>query len=260
MIKKFIHKLPIIWKQIWLLIIGIIITTTLISFFYHSIITFLSAYDFLELDALAFIKNKLIQLFIIILIIWSLLFLIIYFDFTAFTKRINMSLKEALTERKLELNFINYYTGQSWNDIILGIQSFFSLIKSFDNMKAAKISAETNSTKVLIDNINIGVIFVNKERIVTHINHICETILKLIPGEIINQTISRKISLDFILDNLEQAFEKDKKITEVNFQLKEKQLSLSIYPVKNKFGEIFRAMILIENLSEQITINIPKSK
>ena len=45
-----------------------------------------------------------------------------------------------------------------------------------------------------MNNIFEGIILVNSHKVVTHINQPANELLKLIPGEIIDQSLSRKVS------------------------------------------------------------------
>ena len=51
---------------------------------------------------------------------------------------------------------------------------------------------EITSIKALINVISEGVIFVNQDKVVTHINHQAEELLRLIPGEIIGSVADRR--------------------------------------------------------------------
>ena len=81
-------------------------------------------------------------------------------------------------------------------------------------MKSSRISMEITSIKALINVISEGVIFVNQDKVVTHINHQAEELLRLIPGEIIGEAISRYINDEHILEHLNVALMNDQKFNE----------------------------------------------
>jgi PAS domain-containing protein len=258
--KNIFHKIPLFWKEIWFFIAGSLLVVGVMVYFYSNISTLLNNTPNINIDIINLISQQLVKLFVFSIIVWLIVILMIYLDFISFIKRLNGSLKNALAERDLASNFQNYYAGKTFEDITTNIQYIFSLLNSFDNMKASRISAEVNSLKFLINNIDEGVIFVNKELIVTHVNHSAEIMLKLSPGEIIEQSISRKVSHEAILNNLEEALEKDKKITDLEFQVKDQKLSLNIFPIKNRAGDIFRALIILSTVVEEIVEEQPKIK
>ena len=67
--------------------------------------------------------------------------------------------------------------------------------------------------------VNEGLILVNKDFTVTHINHVAEKNLGLLPGEIIGQAISRKISNEDILTHLETSSVAFRAVTSGNVSL-----------------------------------------
>ena len=158
----------------------------------------------------------------------------------------NLAIKESLSERNLQENFEEFYQGRTFDAIGKNLTSLFSLLRSLDNMKSARISLESNSIKTLVNNVPEGIAIVNREKIVTHMNHTCERLLRLIPGEIIGQSLSRKITIPLVIESLERCLSQDQKIINEKIELKEDQIAgLSIFPVKNKFGETIRAVMML---------------
>ncbi|MCP4049522.1 MAG: PAS domain-containing protein [bacterium] len=247
MIKSVLNKTPVIWKLIIILILIITVLSVVFIIFHQKTVSLLVSSGVMDKAVISTIWKSMVQYIFIALFLCSLLFSIVYVDITYFIKEINICLKDALTKRKLENNFSDYYSGQTFDNIAANIKSLFSLFQSFDNMKVSRISTETHNLKLLINNISEGVLILNKEKIVTHINHTGETMLKLLPGEIIDQMISRKISNNIILENLDKAVQQDIKITDVELSIKNTILNLNIFPIKNSFGEIIRSLIIIEN-------------
>ena len=252
MIKKAFHKLSLFWKVVLLFVMMVSFFSGVLLYMYFAAIRSMGDIDSAVLSGIQMIG---LQAGGLLLIATALVILFYYRDSLSFITRINGCLKEALDERGLATNFTDFFNGLTFDDISTNTQSIFSLFKSFDNIKVARISSETNSIKIIINNINEGVLLVNKERIVTHINHPSEMMLRLIPGEIIDQIISRKISHKLILDNLDYALDKGQKVTDVEVSLKDNDpFILNIFPVKNKFGEIIRAIVILEKKSDNSSV------
>jgi transcriptional regulator with PAS, ATPase and Fis domain len=253
MFKKSFHPLKLYLKFILIYFLLICIIAGLFTYFYVDLTTYLTTNYFIDSKIILLLKTLILKMIIISFLLILPLLLILYIDIKFFLNKINNSLKDSLSERKLESNFTNLYSGKTFSTITTNIISIFSLFKSFDNLKAAQISIEMNSLKSIINNIHEGIILINKEKIVTHINHPAETIFRLIPGEILNQIISRKISNPVILENLDKVFEEDIKINDLETTLKGgKTILLNILPIKNKFNETTRAMIIFEEIQIEL--------
>ena len=176
------------------------------------------------------------------------LLLIMYLDITFFLKRINNHFKYAIA-RKMIPNLTEFKSKDLFQEITENANQMFALFKSFDQMKSSRISMEITSVKSLINVISEGVIFVNQDKVVTHINHQAEELLRLMPGEVIGETILRFIDNDELTSHLDTALTNDQKIT--GFQLVLRQadfVNLTILPIKNKFNEIVRAIIILKKV------------
>jgi hypothetical protein len=172
--------------------------------------------------------------------------IIIYFDVRLFLNETMIGIKESLTERKINEAFPEFYEASSFSDVYKNLNSLLGLYKSFDHMKTARLSLEISSVKQLMNMVGEGVMLINKEHVVTHVNHVGEKLLKLIPGEIIGETVSRKVSNDKFLEFVERGLEYDQKVISERIEIaKNYFLSLSVIPVKDKYGEVVRALVLM---------------
>ena len=243
LIKRFLQAIPVFWKQVWLFVLSASFSAGAIFWAYHQVSVLI--YPKTNIEMLLNWQIIFLELFLMLITVWLFAFLIIYFDSISFLRQINLALKNALLDRKLEADFDNYYTGKTFKSVIYNLYSVFALLKSFDAMKARRISGETNAQKTVMDNVYEGIIFVNKEQVVTHINPAAEEMLRLMPGEILEHAINRKINLPDLLENLDLALEKDKKVMDADLLLKNKPYKYHIVPVKNKQGELFRAVIIL---------------
>ena len=247
MFKYTTHKLSILIK----------LTLLLCSFIFsiYSITNYLNTHlqqlleSAIKLDFFSLLNQIPLQTLLISFCPVIILFILILFDLIAFTKEINLSIKDSLDDRKLTNNFTEFYKSTSFSNLNKNLKNILSLYKSFDNMKTARIVLESSTIKQLMNVVNEGLILVNKDFTVTHINHVAEKSLGLIPGEIIGQAISRKISNELILTHLEKAFNFDAKITDL--KLDKLNITLSMYPLKDKFGDIIRTLVVLKNSSEK---------
>ena len=146
-------------------------------------------------------------------------------------------------------NLEEFKSKDLFQDISQNANQMFSLFKSFDQMKSSRISMEITSIKALINVIAEGVVFVNQDKVVTHINHQAEELLRLVPGEIIGEALSRYLNDGEILDHLNTALVNDQKITDIHVSLRDtEKINLTILPVKNKFGDMIRAIIVFQKI------------
>jgi transcriptional regulator with PAS, ATPase and Fis domain len=159
---------------------------------------------------------------------------------------INSILKSSLSERKIDTNFQHFYHAKTLGSAIANTQALLMLYRSFDNMKSNRISADSATIKVILDHITEGIVIVNKEKVVTHINHPAEQILKLLPGDIIGQIISRQVSHPDLIGAIDMAISQDIKTREKTIKFSdEKLITVNIYPVTNKLSEVTRAILIL---------------
>ncbi len=177
--------------------------------------------------------------------LWSL-------DGFQFVNRIQKVLKESLADRQLSDSLPHFLEKGSFEVSIQNLISLLGLYCSFDRMKSSRIALEMKTIKTLINQTRQAVLLVNQEKVVTHINHRGEHMLKLIPGEIIGQAISRKISHKDFLKNLDEALEYDKKVIDLDISFKDETFSMDVLPLKNKFGEVVRALVLLDAKAEAV--------
>ena len=159
-----------------------------------------------------------------------------------FIKTINKYLKESLVERKLVHNFEEFYSAKNFFNSQDNIKKLLALYRSFDNMKSARVVLEVTTMKQLMNAVDQGILLVNRKGVVTHINHIAENQMGFIPGEIIGQALSRKTDNNILLDSLEKVFDINHKFLDLD--LDEDDLTVSIYPLKDKFGDVIRALVI----------------
>jgi len=236
------HRLSIIIK-FFIFIFGFTAAIYLISIStYHSLVAYLLTRYNISFNIADFLPSISINLIIVGLFIILFLTLFAIFDLIFFIKKINDQIKESLSDRKLTEQFSEFYSGMTFFSILKNLKSLLSLYKSFDNMKTARIVLESSTIKQLMNSVSEGLILINKDLIVTHINHVAEHDLGLIPGEIIGEAMSRKINNEVLIQALEKVFEFDHKYMDLD--INQYNLFASIYPLKDKFGDIIRALVI----------------
>ena len=217
---------------------------------YYLFLRFFSDFLFsvysVQIDMLFLLKAIPIWIYFVILGGVVLVLLWVLLDMFVFVKNIRKMIKDSLAERQLEASLNHFVSGKNFYEVHQNLLSVLSLFRSFDTMKTDRISIEMSSIKQLLNQIKEGVLFINNENVVTHINHVGEQLLGLIPGEIIGESVSRKISHSVFLEGLSAAFENDKKITGETFSIKEDvNLDLYIIPIKDKYGVIVRCIVVL---------------
>lgn len=190
-------------------------------------------------------QDLLIRLIIVSTASISLGIFILVYDRNQLLNKINKKIKEAMYERKLTQHFDHLYSGTASSTILSNLQTTFNLFRSFDNMKSNRVSIETETLQTLIDHIDEGVLIVNKEKIAILTNHRAEQLLGLIPGEVIGQTLSRKVSYTDVLQMIDNALENDQKTRDQEIMLNDKtHTNITVYPIKNRQGEVIRAFVM----------------
>lgn len=182
-----------------------------------------------------------------------LILLLVLLDSRAFFRTINGQIKFSLEDRKLYAHFSHFYSAVTYRGVVHNVTEVYALYKAFDNMKTARVVLETATIKQLMNVAAQGLILINKELVVTHINHRAEQYLGLIPSECIGQAISRKISNPILLGSLEKVFDVAHK--ELELPLGEGALVASIYPLKDKFGDIIRALVVLKEKKEKEAVS-----
>ncbi|MDA1354347.1 MAG: PAS domain-containing protein [bacterium] len=181
----------------------------------------------------------------------ALAVILLYWDVLRFLRIIDGRLQYAIVKKRINTSFPTFHTGDVIESISANANALMTMFKSFDKMKSARISQEVTSIKLLMNTISEAVLLVNSDGVVTHVNHHAEDVLKLIPGEIIGESISRHVSQSDLLVALERSNHHEQRTIDMNIFLKEGDpLSLSVLPVKDKFGELVRSVVILKRLQK----------
>ena len=244
--RRLFDRIPLFWK--YLIMSILVFLSFYITLFLFTYRVLLIINDALNLKVTyGIFKSDFLWFFFFGLSMSSFFLLVMYFDLKYFLTQLNNHFKYALARKKLIPNLEEFKSKDLFQEISVNANQMFSLFKNFDQMKSSRISMEISSIKSLINVISEGVIFVNQDKVVTHINHQAEELLRLIPGEVIGETISRYITDSSILEHLNVCLQNDQKITDIKLTIRETDfVNLTILPVKNKFGELVRAIIIFK--------------
>ena len=96
-----------------------------------------------------------------------------------------------------------------------------------------------------------GVVFLDQHKVVTYVNHVFERMMKLVPGEIVGKVLVRKVTNRKFLECVDNAIEFDQKVTGKVIPMRgEGALVMNVFPIKDKFGEVVRIMIVLFKAQE----------
>ena len=246
--RRIFDRIPLFWKYLMMSLLIFVAFYLSFYFFTNRILVILKEALLIDVP-LGIFKNDFVWFFIWAALLSMLLLMLMYVDLRYFLSRLNNHFKYAIARKKMIPNLEEFQSKDLFQDISINANHMFSLFKNFDQMKSSRISMEITSIKALINVIHEGIIFVNQDKVVTHINHQAEELLRLIPGEIIGEAISRYITDQQLLDHLNTSLANDQKMTDIKLTIRETEfVNLTILPIKNKFGELVRAIIVFQKL------------
>ncbi|MEK9727537.1 MAG: PAS domain-containing protein, partial [Candidatus Margulisiibacteriota bacterium] len=228
--RRLFDRIPLIWKYVMMSALIFVAFYFSFYFFTNRVLSILN--DALMINVpISIFKGDFIWFFVWGAILSILLLMLMYFDLKYFLSRLNNHFKYAIARKKMIPNLEEFQSKDLFEDISTHANQMFSLFRNFDQMKSSRISMEITSIKALINVISEGVIFVNQDKVVTHINHQAEELLRLIPGEIIGEGIARYINDSHLLDHLNTALNNDQKLTDIKLTLRETEfVNLTILP------------------------------
>ena len=256
MLNFFTHRIGIILK-VFVLLLAIIAGVAYCVGYIYTVFntTMLNTYGIVVDFDLLFMQMSLKPIWgaIAIIAVVSILFVL---DLIFFIRRINNAIKSSLEEFKLQDHFPHFYSNLTFNQTIKNITELMALYKTLDVMKTARVGIENGTINPLLNNVSEGIIFVNKHKVVSHINHIAESMLGLIPGEALGEVFSRQINNEQILELIDKTLEYDHKT--VDLSLDDNTLSVGVFPIKDKFGDLVRVVILLKSLQKNPTKKVTK--
>lgn len=200
----------------------------------------------IDFSAISVMQKDLLRFVLVVSGVILLILVLLYRNITRYLSSIDGSLAKAVQKRRLLPYFEAISTHDYFQSIPENANTLLGMFKNFDTMKSARISMEVNTVKLLLNRIRVGVLFINKDRIVTHVNHNAEEILGLKPGEVIGQALSRHISNETFLEGFEAVLARGERMTDAEMVIRDQApLGVSILPVKNKYGELVRVVALL---------------
>lgn len=171
----------------------------------------------------------------------------LYWRLSVWLNRLNRFLDAMVHSKSFHQLLPETSTNDQMGTITRNINTVVGFFRRYNLLKSSRVFVEVNSIKALMNTVSVGVIFVNEDHVVTHINHQAEALFRLMPSEIIGEAISRYIPHEDLLEHLNTALMNDQKVTDVALNLRESETAqLTILPIKNKLGELERAIIILE--------------
>ena len=129
------------------------------------------------------------------------------------------------------------------------------MMKAYDTMKSSRIAIEVQSVKMLMNQCSEGVLLINQNKIITHVNHQAEQLLGLIPGESSGELLSRFVAQEDLLKAIDTVFAEGEKIAALKIVLLHELPTLvSILPLKNKYGTLVRLMIIFKETKAEVSV------
>ncbi|MDG2264847.1 MAG: PAS domain-containing protein [Candidatus Marinamargulisbacteria bacterium] len=164
---------------------------------------------------------------------------------------INDACHKAMAERRLANLFPDFYRKLTHKNLLENLQTIFSMFKSLDHLKSARVSLEVKTVKLLSNSIQEGVVLVNKDKVVSYINAQAEQALRLIPGEVTGETIIRHIHNADIIKALDLALESEEKTTDLIIECVDGLFWVTVLPIHDRFGSVSRALFIMKQKLEE---------
>lgn len=250
--KQMVKRIPLFWKYIAMSILIMVA-------FYLSFLFFVNRVLFLLKDTLhVFVPVKILSGDFIYFFVWAailstILLLLMYADIKHYLVKINQHFLYSIARKRMIPNLEEFQSKDIFQDITKNANQMFSLFRHYDQMKSSRIFLEVTSIKSLINALAEGVIFMNEDKIVTHINHKAEEMFRLIPGEVTGEVFSRHVNNSALIQNIDLAISNDQKLTDIPIKIRDDQVCMvTILPIKNKSNELIRAIIVASTQSTAI--------
>lgn len=164
---------------------------------------------------------------------------------------INDACQKAMAERRLANLFPDFYRALTRKKLLENLQTIFSMFKSLDHLKSARVSLEVKTVKLLSNSIQEGVVLVNKDKVVSYINAQAEQALRLIPGEVKGETIIRHIHHADSIKALDLALESEEKTTDLRIACGDEMFWVTVLPIHDRFGSVSRALFIMKQKPEE---------
>ena len=196
--------------------------------------------------------EEILRVLIIATIVLILSFFMVYRNILFYIRSLNNTLSQTLNKKRFLTNFESFSTRDDFAKLSTNANALMTLFKSHDQLKSSRVRKELGTVKAVMAMVSEGVILLNEDKIVTHINHHAERLFRLISGEIIGQVISRNITNEVLLSALDRAIKQDVRVLGEDIQLKDGQwIQLSIIPIKNRDLKLTRVVIMISESTEK---------
>lgn len=201
--------------------------------------------EFLQkpLEAL-YIQRKVILGFVLFFVVYCVW---IYWEITFPLRKLLQAFQVAVNKKQVLFELDPPKRGDIYGRLVGKMCESMDMMKSYDTMKSSRIALEVQSVKMLMNQCSEGVLMINQNKVITHVNHQAEQLLGLIPGESAGELLSRFVAQEDLLKAIDRVFAEGEKIAGLSIVLlHEHPSSVSILPIKNKFGTLVRLMIVFK--------------
>jgi Transcriptional regulator containing PAS, AAA-type ATPase, and DNA-binding domains len=252
MIKGMFHRFHILFKLLLmylLLIVGVLVLGQQVL---KQLQDYFQSNYYINIDLYQIISGVNIYILLGFLGYVFIILGIYLIDIKGILSHIRVIMAASLEEKKLQDPLSGLVGTRTIREAMHNLENLFGIYRSFDKMKAERIQLELGTLKVLMNGINEGIILVDEKKVVTHINHRAETLLKLIPGEMIGNVVIRNVSDEQFGTDLDLAVTQEKKVLEHKFKETEKgKIRYSMYPIKDKSDQIVRILMIFSEDTNQ---------
>ncbi len=241
---KLFDRIPFYFKIIALVVAMVASLTFVMMGLYDAVSAMVAS-----LNVEPLFKERLTQYFLkyasvggfLLMAIW----VFFYRDLQKHLQYLNHQFARSVVKKRMTVNFDRFKNQDIFGEIGQNASAFFALFKEYDGMKSSRISLEVNTTKQLMNTMHEGAILVNPERLITHINHPAESLLRFVPGEVLGQAVSRFISQNEVLQAIEECLDKGIKETILLGMSDDENYEFRLFPIKNKQKDPQRALIVV---------------
>jgi PAS domain-containing protein len=237
-------RIPLPWK--------FLTAFALISLIYYGVFYYINQTISTVIDpsvSMSLFARHFIVLFMLGSGLSGLIIALLYRDIMGFLSTVSRQISVGIQRKRMASSMPEWQSRDIFQTISHSFNQLATLFTQFDHLKSARIVMEINSIKCLMNSISEGIIFVNPDKIVSHINHKAEELFRLVPGEIIGTTLSRHMNHPAITEHLNTALSNDQNITDVIIQLRETEtVLLTILPIKDPRGSVVRGIILLKKI------------
>lgn len=243
MIKRILLSLPLHVKVLFFTALVLSSSWMMLSSFSEQLLVIIGGIGNTQNDVfLKAFHTELSRFYIAVISPTLIFFWLFYLDVYHYLKHLNQQLVKAISDKKLKITFSNRLSKDILGKITRHSNQLLDMFRHFDELKSARVTLEVNTNRQLMNTISEGIIFLDPDKVITHLNHHAEKFLGFAPGETVGQVIVRYINDETFCDVIEMALS-DHKTVAKDIIIYEKPYKISSIPIKNRKGQLLRVLI-----------------